>query len=71
MQRRRVALAALLIALLAGSTFYVTYGLHAYAQYRHAYADYTTACDTPVAWCPPQTLYLGFYPNLPALVAER
>lgn len=71
MQRRRVALAALLIALLAGSTFYVTYGLHAYAQYRDAYADYTTACDTLVAWSPPQTIYMGFYPNLPALVAVR
>ncbi|HEY7976025.1 MAG TPA: hypothetical protein VID72_11815 [Ktedonobacterales bacterium] len=33
MRRRRVALAALLLTLLAGSTGYVTYGLHAYARY--------------------------------------
>jgi hypothetical protein len=71
MRRRRVALAALLITLLAGSTFYVTSGLHAYGAYRDAYADYTTACDTLIAWSPPQTIYTGFYPNLPALVTVR
>jgi hypothetical protein len=71
MRRRRVALAALLLTLLAGSTGYVTYGLHAYARYGAAYADYTTACNTLIAWSPPQTIYTGFYPNMPTLVTVR
>ncbi len=71
MRRRRVALAALLLTLLAGSVFYVSYGLHAYARYGAAYADYTTACNTLIAWSPPQTIYTGFYPNMPTLVTLR
>ncbi|HZC07557.1 MAG TPA: hypothetical protein VE338_18120 [Ktedonobacterales bacterium] len=71
MRRRRVALAALLLALLAGSAIYVSYGLRAYAHYRDAYAAYTTACDTLIAWTPPQTIYTGFYPNAPTLVTVR
>lgn len=71
MQRRRVALAALLLTLLAGSTVYVSYGLRVYASYGAAFADYTTACDTLITWSPPQTIYTGFYPNLPTLVTVR
>lgn len=71
MRRRRVALGALLLTLLAGSAIYVAFGLRVYAQYGAAYADYTTACDTLVAWSPPQTLYTGFYPNMPTLVTVR
>ncbi len=68
MRRRRVALGALLLTLLAGSIFYVSYGLRVYARYGDAYASYTTACDTLITWSPPRTLYTGFYPNMPALV---
>ena len=71
MRRRRVALGALLLALLAGSALYVTYGLQVYAHYASAYANYTTACDTMLTWSPPQTIYTGFYPNMPALVTVR
>ncbi|MDE3231173.1 MAG: hypothetical protein KGO05_14945, partial [Chloroflexota bacterium] len=71
MLRRRVALAALLLTLLAGSAAYVSYGLRIYARYGDLYADYTTACDTLIAWSPPQTIYAGFYPNMPALVTIR
>lgn len=71
MRRRRVALVALLLTLLASSAIYVAFGLRVYAQYGAAYADYTTACGTLVAWSPPQVLYTGFYPNLPALVTVR
>ena len=71
MRRRRVALAALLLTLLAGSSVYVSYGLRVYASYGAAYADYTTACNTLIAWSPPQTIYTGFYPNLPTLVSVR
>lgn len=71
MRRRRVALAALLLTLLAGSAAYVGYGLRAYARYGNLYADYTTACDTLIAWNPPQVIYSGFYPNMPALVSIR
>lgn len=71
MRRRRVALAALLLALLLGAASYVSYGLRAYAHYHDTYAAYTTACGTLLAWTPPQTIYTGFYPNLPALVTIR
>ena len=71
MRRRRVALGALLLTLLASSAIYVAFGLRVYAHYGAAYADYTTACDTLVAWSPPQTLYTGFYPNLSTLVTVR
>ncbi|HEX8996417.1 MAG TPA: hypothetical protein VF812_10335 [Ktedonobacterales bacterium] len=71
MRRERVALGAILLTLIAGSTFYVFYGLRAYARYGAAYADYTTACDTLITWNPPQTIYTGFYPNAPALVSVR
>jgi hypothetical protein len=71
MRRRRVALAALLLTLLAGSALYVSYGLRAYARYGDAYANYTTACDTLITWSPPRTLYTGLYPNMPSLVTVR
>lgn len=71
MRRRRVALAALLLALLAGSAAYVGFGLRVYARYGDLYADYTTACDTLIAWSPPQTIFAGFYPNMPTLVSIR
>ena len=71
MRRRRVALAALLLTLLAGSVVYVSYGLRVYARYGAIYSDYTTACDTLIAWSPPQTIYTGFYPNMPSLVTIR
>ncbi len=71
MRRRRVALAALLFTLLAASLAYVAYGLRVYARYGDAYTSYTTACDTLIAWSPPQTVYTGFYPNLPALLSVR
>lgn len=71
MRRKRVALGAILLTLLAGSALYVSYGLRVYAKYGSRYANYTTACDTLVAWTPPQTIYTGFYPNLRALVTVR
>lgn len=71
MRREQVALSALLLTLLAGSAFYVYYGLRVYAHYGATYADYTTACDTLIAWSPPQTIYTGFYVNEPQLVTVR
>lgn len=71
MRRRRVALAALLLALLAGSSAYVAIGLRVYARYGSEYADYTTACDTLITWTPPTTIFAGFYPNQASLVTIR
>lgn len=71
MRRRRVALAALLLTLLVASVAYVGYGLQVYARYGATYASYTTACNTLIAWSPPQTIYTGFYPNMPALLTLR
>jgi hypothetical protein len=42
-----------------------------YAQYRGAYAGYTTSCGSLVTWSPPAELYTGFYPNQRELVTLR
>jgi len=71
MRRRRVALGALLFTLLLASALYVSYGLRVYARYGDVYHSYATACDALITWSPPRTLYMGFYPNMPALVTLR
>lgn len=71
MRQRRVALVALLLTLLAGSIFYVSFGLHVYARYGAAYAGYTTACGSLITWSPPQTVLTGLYPNTRSLVTIR
>lgn len=71
MRQRRIALVALLLTLLAGSMYYVSYGLHVYARYGAAYSDYTTACGSLIAWSPPQTVLTGFYPNMRSLLTIR
>lgn len=71
MRRTRIALVVLGVALLAGTGAYIGGGLQAFAAYRRTYARYATACDTLVAWAPPDRLYAGFYPNQPVFVSVR
>jgi hypothetical protein len=71
MHRRRVALGALLGALVAASTVYVLAGIRVYANYQRVNSAYSLSCDGLIAWSPPQALYMGLYPNQPALVIVK
>ena len=71
MRRRRVALGALLLAVVAASTLYVATGLRIFANYRAAYGPYALACNGMLAWDPPQALYAGLYDNQPSFVTVQ
>ncbi len=68
MRRRRIAIGALLIALVAASVVYVIAGMRVYAQYQAAYSAYTLSCNGQLAWSPPPAVYAGLYINQLALV---
>ena len=68
MQRRRVALGALLLALVVTSTLYVAAGLRIFANYRDVYGLYAVSCNGKLAWTPPASLYVGLYNNQPSFV---
>jgi hypothetical protein len=68
MGRRRIALGALLLALVGASALYVFAGLQVYARYKATYRNYTLSCNGLLAWSPPSVLYIGLYVNQPSLV---
>jgi hypothetical protein len=71
MRKRHLTLGAAVVLLVSGAAAYVLTGVHLYAQYRGAYAGYTTSCGSLVTWSPPAEIYTGFYPNQPDLVTLR
>ena len=71
MRRRRIALGALLMALMAASAVYVFAGLRVFAQYQTAYGSYRLSCNGLLAWSPPPSLFVGLYINQPALVTIK
>lgn len=71
MRRRRVALGALLLAVVAASTLYVATGLRIFANYRSAYGPYSLACNGMLAWDAPSALYIGLYDNQTSLVTVQ
>ncbi len=71
MQRKHLLLAsgvALLCTLAAGYTWV---GLHSFAAYRTANANYAAPCGDIITWNPPSSIYTGLYPNQPGLVNVR
>ncbi|HEX9036264.1 MAG TPA: hypothetical protein VF808_04675 [Ktedonobacterales bacterium] len=71
MRTRRLALIAMLVALLIASSVYVATGLRVFANYRHTYGAYALACDGTLAWNPPRALYAGLYVNQSSFVTVR
>ena len=75
MRKRQLTLGAAVVLLIGGAATYVLTGMRLYAQYRGAYAGYTTSCGSLVTWSPPAELYTygapaGWAPLVDAIVTK-
>jgi hypothetical protein len=71
MRKRQLAIGVVMAGLIAGASGYVVAGMHLYAQYQSAYAQYDTVCGNLVTWSPPAVIYSAFYQNQPSFVTLR